>query len=246
MVTLDPELEEAVLGEVDRRSSSYVRWLQQSLNRVSGARLPVDGKMGARTRSAVRSFQAQRGLTADGVAGPRTEAALVALGAPPAPGAGARPGAGPHPGVNTLLAPGPGLYSYKPSSHQYGLPETIAALQAIGAAWHGRHPGGPRIVIGDISKRGGGPFAGHKSHQLGVDADIRLMRNDGKEAGVNYQSPEYSRALTQELVDLIRGNRRLRVQYIFFNDRAVRGVRPWPNHDDHLHVRFFPPSKGRP
>jgi Putative peptidoglycan binding domain/Penicillin-insensitive murein endopeptidase len=246
MVMLDPELEESVLAEVDRRSSGYVRWLQQSLNKVGGARLTADGRMGARTRSVVRNFQAQRGLTADGVAGPRTEAALVALGAPPPPSTGAPAGGGPHPRVNTLLPPGPGLYSYKPVAHQFGLPETIAALQRIGGAWNGRHPGGPRVGIGDISRRGGGPFAGHRSHQRGVDVDIRLMRKDGKEAGVNYQSPEYSRLLTQELVDLIRGNGRLRVQFIFFNDGTVRGVRHWPNHDDHLHVRFFTPTTGTP
>jgi len=32
------------------------------------------------------------------------------------------------------------------------------------------------------------------------------------------------------------------VRYIFFNDAAVTGVSKWPNHDDHLHVRFSAPS----
>jgi murein endopeptidase len=33
----------------------------------------------------------------------------------------------------------------------------------------------------------------------------------------------------------------LRVQYIFFNDPAVTGVKPWQGHDDHMHVRFYEP-----
>jgi hypothetical protein len=65
------------------------------------------------------------------------------------------------------------------------------------------------------------------------------MRRDGREEGTVYQSSNYSRALTQELVNLFHANGVARVQYIFFNDPAVTGVRPWPGHDNHLHVRFY-------
>ncbi len=140
---------------------------------------------------------------------------------------------------------GPGFYSYKPQSQQYGLTETIRALQTIGAAWAKAHPLGPFIGIGDISKRGGGPMSGHKSHQLGLDVDIRLMRKDGRKEATTYQSSTYSRPLTQELINLIRANGVLKVQYIFFNDPQASGVSKWPNHDNHLHVRFYAPqSKG--
>lgn len=83
---------------------------------------------------------------------------------------------------------------------------------------------------------------GHASHQLGVDIDIRIVRNDGREEPANYTLSTYSRTLTQELVNTIRANGVLKVQYIFFNDSKVTGVQPWPNHDDHVHVRFFPPG----
>jgi peptidoglycan hydrolase-like protein with peptidoglycan-binding domain len=76
-------------NEVDRSNREYVRWVQQSLNRVKGLRLPVDGVMGLQTRSAVRSFQQQQGLPADGILGPRTERALIAAGAVSPPSAGA-------------------------------------------------------------------------------------------------------------------------------------------------------------
>jgi len=62
-----------------------VRWVQNSLNRILGLRLPVDGVAGTATRSATRAFQKKKGLRADGVAGPATAAAMIAAGAPSPP-----------------------------------------------------------------------------------------------------------------------------------------------------------------
>jgi len=137
-----------------------------------------------------------------------------------------------------LPASGPGFYARSAPDRRFGRPETISALQAIGSAWARAHPDGPRIGIGDISRRGGGPFPPHASHRNGLDVDIRPVRGDRREEAVRYQLPAYSRALTQELVNLIRANGVLVVQHIFFNDPQVTGVRRWPGHDDHLHVRF--------
>ena len=33
-------------------------------------------------------------------------------------------------------------------------------------------PGGPKVHVGDISKKGGGPMPPHSSHQLGRDVDV--------------------------------------------------------------------------
>jgi outer membrane protein OmpA-like peptidoglycan-associated protein len=73
-----------------RGGEASVRWVQQALNRVLGLRLAVDGIAGPQTRSAIRSYQQQRGLAVDGVAGPQTLARLAAdTGqAPPTPGRG--------------------------------------------------------------------------------------------------------------------------------------------------------------
>lgn len=73
-------------SKVNRASSNYIRWVQQALNRILGLQLVVDGDAGIKTRSAIRSFQTQRGLLADGIVGSKTEAALIAAGAGPAPG----------------------------------------------------------------------------------------------------------------------------------------------------------------
>jgi hypothetical protein len=82
---------DAWLGEVDRRSVAYVKWVQRELNRLMRAGLMVDGVIGSRTRAVVRAFQQQKGLIADGVVGPNTERALIAAGAGNPPGAGTSP-----------------------------------------------------------------------------------------------------------------------------------------------------------
>jgi flagellar motor protein MotB len=84
----DTELiSEAWEGEVNRSNPEYIRWVQQSLNRITGLRLAEDGIMGPATRSAIRSFQRSRGLPVDGIVGPQTDRVLFAAGASLPPGA---------------------------------------------------------------------------------------------------------------------------------------------------------------
>jgi outer membrane protein OmpA-like peptidoglycan-associated protein/V8-like Glu-specific endopeptidase len=64
--------------EQETSGASYVRWIQESLNRILGLTLAVDGNAGPQTRSAIRTFQQQQGLTVDGVVGPATDAAIRA------------------------------------------------------------------------------------------------------------------------------------------------------------------------
>ena len=234
-------------SEVDRHSPAYNRWVQQSLNRISGLTLAVDGIIGSQTRSAIRNFQQRSGLTPDGIVGTQTERALVNAGAgqPPQATAPTSP-MGTHAVVNTQLpTSGSGFYSTVGPGRRYGQVQAIQALQAIGAAWQQAYPRGPRIGIADISFQGGGKMPPHKSHQVGLDVDIRLMRSDGREQGTQFQDAAYSRTLTQDLVYRIINNGILRVQYIFFNDPQVKSVRYWPGHHNHLHVRFYPPSPAR-
>ena len=234
------ELQEEVLTSaisINRKSPVYVRWYQQALNRIQDAGLSVDGRRSPRTRAAVRRFQASSGLPRTGSVGPKTESALIRAGA------GNPPSASPAPvlrmGVDTPLPTSAvGLYSYKPQERQFGTARTIEAILSIGQRWAKEFPNGPAIGIGDISLQGGGKIDGHVSHRKGVDFDVRLMRTDAARRGVTIKSPDYSRELTQKLVDLIRANGVARVTLIFNNDPSLKGVRPWPHHDDHLHVRF--------
>lgn len=148
-----------------------------------------------------------------------------------------------HPLVHTAMpASGPGFYSYTRASRRFGMAEVVEALMRVGAGWAAAYPRGPRIGMGDLSFRCGGAMPPHGSHRRGLDIDIRPVRSDGREGRVAYNDPGYSRALTQDLVNRLRANGRLRVQYIFFNDPGVTGVRTWPGHHNHLHVRFLTPA----
>jgi len=62
-----------------RGASEYVCWVQSSLNQIMDLRLAVDGVMDPALRSALRSFQKQQGLPVDGIVGPDTERALLAV-----------------------------------------------------------------------------------------------------------------------------------------------------------------------
>jgi lysozyme family protein len=76
-------------GTPNRKSSSYIKWVQQSLNSILGLKLSEDGMMGTNTRSAIRSFQQKAGFTGkdvDGIVGAGTEAALIKAGAGSPPG----------------------------------------------------------------------------------------------------------------------------------------------------------------
>ncbi|MBR3105841.1 MAG: peptidoglycan-binding protein [Clostridia bacterium] len=61
-----------------RRGSKgeLVKSLQEYLNDEAGAGLVIDGAFGAKTEEAVKAFQKTKGLTADGVVGPKTWAAM--------------------------------------------------------------------------------------------------------------------------------------------------------------------------
>jgi len=92
----------------------------------------------------------------------------------------------------------------------YGTLRMVRIIEAVGREWNLRHPGGPRISIGDMSWQQGGQMcwlvAGnrtcHTYHYNGQDADVRYMRDDGSEVNYTFPYPHYSQPLTDELVKL--------------------------------------------
>lgn len=63
-------------------------------------------------------------------------------------------------------------YVVKWKTGAWGTAKTIRAIQTAIAMYQRRRPGGPKIHVGDISKKGGGKFPPHLSHQHGRDVDV--------------------------------------------------------------------------
>lgn len=69
------------------------------------------------------------------------------------------------------LAPGP-YYVVKAPANAWGTAKTVRLIQAAVAAYAKRAKKGPAVHVGDISKKGGGKFPPHRSHQHGRDVDV--------------------------------------------------------------------------
>ena len=111
--------------------SEHTRWVQDCLNQVMQAGLPVDGILSPATRSVVRSFQQRENLRATGIVGPDTEEALrraCAGGAPAAPAddaaaAGAPAGdaaGGDAPAADAAAADAPPAGGDAPADQEWG------------------------------------------------------------------------------------------------------------------------------
>ncbi|MCA9714191.1 MAG: penicillin-insensitive murein endopeptidase, partial [Myxococcales bacterium] len=82
--------------------------------------------------------------------------------------------------VNAVQLPeNPQLYTRKHPANAWGSTHTITALQRSVARFRKQSGYQGAVVIGDISKRHGGRFYPHKSHQSGRDVDIALPGSPG-------------------------------------------------------------------
>ncbi|MGH3011846.1 MAG: penicillin-insensitive murein endopeptidase [Gaiellaceae bacterium] len=102
------------------------------------------------------------------------------------------------------------------------------------------HPAAPRVGIGDVSLRRGGPFGPvHMTHRNGRDVDVYYPRRDRKERPPTLVS-QIDRRLAQDLVDRFVAAG-VKLVYVgpntgFTGRRGI--VRVLWNHDNHLHVRI--------
>ncbi|MGE0712151.1 MAG: penicillin-insensitive murein endopeptidase [Planctomycetota bacterium] len=141
-------------------------------------------------------------------------------------------------GYIQLPTSGPDFYGYYTPTRRWGKPAMVYGIERVSRRFRSEDSSRPRIGVGDISYENGGQISGHASHRLGVDADIRPVRNDRQEAAVTRFQSGYSRTLTRRALELFEAE--LRVTHIFFNDAAIRTAhrQNWPNHDNHFHVRI--------
>jgi Penicillin-insensitive murein endopeptidase len=126
----------------------------------------------------------------------------------------------------------------------YGNEHTIRAILSVVDAYRAANPDAPRVVIGDISLEGGGPMTDeHVSHQNGLDVDIYYPRLD-RTLRAPVSPDEIDRPLAQDLLDrfVAAGAQMIFVGYSTGLHGPSGIVIPYPNHDNHMHVRFPPPG----
>ena len=126
------------------------------------------------------------------------------------------------------------------ASRRWATDGLVRTILRVAREYAAAHPGAPRIGIGDLSRRRGGPFGPvHATHQNGLDADVYYPRLDRRERPPKVVS-QIDRRLAQDLVDrFVAAGAEL--VYVgpntgFTGPPGVVQVL-W-NHDNHLHVRI--------
>jgi peptidoglycan hydrolase-like protein with peptidoglycan-binding domain len=200
-----------------------VRALQVELNAKRRLSLEVDGQFDAAVTDAVRDFQSHAGIGADGVAGPETWRNLTW-----------------HYDYPDLNA---GFCDQDPDGNgdaNWATAAAIAQLEAAAKSFTGHG----KLPIGDAGFEHGGDIPGHGSHDMGMDIDIWPIRTDSAQCSagrITWQSPEYDQAATRALAKAVRDAAPGHVKLIFFNDPDLIAeglTTQFPNHDNHLHVRY--------
>ena len=125
----------------------------------------------------------------------------------------------------------------------YGNERTIRTIVSVIGAYRAAHADAPRAVVGDISFRGGGRMEEHVSHQNGLDVDVYYPRLD-RHLSAPISTSQIDRDLAQDLLDRFVA---AGAQTVFVgHSTGLRGpsgvVVPYPNHENHMHVRFPPPA----
>jgi murein endopeptidase len=132
---------------------------------------------------------------------------------------------------------------------RWGTAKLIATIERVLADLHAAHPELPQVLVGDLSRPHGGVFdkrfggLGHASHQNGLDVDVYYPRADHRLRDA-WRPDQIDRPLSQELVDRFVA---AGVQFVFVGPRTglhgpPKVVGTLVHHDDHMHVRIFPPQ----
>lgn len=156
-------------------------------------------------------------------------------------------------------------------NRNWGQPELVDMVQDLGR--YMKRIGWGGIYVGDMSQPRGGPMlSAHRSHQIGLDADIwlypatdmtlsrrqreNLSAVSMQRAGGAFVNSNWSRG-QHELVKRAAQDPRTARIFIFpgakvqmcndeTGDRSwLRKVRPWYGHHEHIHVRISCPDGAR-
>ena len=149
--------------------------------------------------------------------------------------------------------PGSRFFTWDPLLHRrpdrpgrrWGTDFLVRKVLGVVAGYAEAHPSAPRLGIGDLSRRRGGPFGPrHASHQNGLDVDVYYPRRDRRERPPLVAS-QIEHRLAQDLVDrFVTAGASL--VFVGPNTRLTGPpgvVQVLWNHDNHLHARFEDPDR---
>jgi peptidoglycan hydrolase-like protein with peptidoglycan-binding domain len=207
-------------------NNAAVKALQVELNAKQRLSLAVDGVFSTAVRDAVVAFQSHAGIGADGIVGPITWRNLAW-----------------HYDYPDFTA---NLCDQDPDGNgtaaNWATAAAVAELEQGARAFASTGQG--QVPYGDAGFEHGGDIPGHSSHDVGLDIDVWPIRTDNAQctAGrITWQSATYDRAATRQLIQAVKAAATGHLRLIFFNDPTLinKGLTTeWPNHDNHLHVRF--------
>ncbi len=118
-----------------------------------------------------------------------------------------------------LLAAEEGVLSMQRPERGHGRPALVAAIALAARSVQQTEPRGSHLVVGDLSKEGGGCLPPHRSHRGGVDADIGYYHLGGRQRGwLGLATPEDLDAdRTWQLIAALRATGRLRYAFIDYD-----------------------------
>jgi murein endopeptidase len=126
------------------------------------------------------------------------------------------------------------------SWRRWGTDDLVRTVLRVVNRYARAHPDAPRVGVGDLSRRRGGPFGPkHATHQNGLDADVYYPRLDRRERPPK-RAQQIDRPGAQALVDLFVAAGADLI-YVGPNTRLTGPpgvVQVLWNHDNHLHVRI--------
>lgn len=140
----------------------------------------------------------------------------------------------------------PELYARANADSVWGTPTMIQTIQQVAQEMAWQLPDADPIYIGDISQRRGGYFDGHKSHRGGVDADIGLYVEDGRQLQrfVDVYPNDFDAKANWILIRTLleTGN----VERIYLDESLIRSLRRYVAAHEGLSqeevYRIFPPQ----
>ena len=158
------------------------------------------------------------------------------------------PSAGRLVGGVRFPAAGSRFFTWDPLLHRrpdrpgrrWGTDLLVRKVLHVVSGYAASHPSAPRLGIGDLSRRLGGPFGPrHASHQNGLDVDVYYPRRDRRERPPRVAA-QIDHRLAQDLVDRFVAAGAV-IVFVGPNTELTGPpgvVQVLWNHDNHLHARF--------